>query len=68
VVIEQFDDSDGRRKRFIFENKKVEINQLMSDILNKYHVKDIEITEPEIESIIRRIYNGERIKDGEFAS
>ncbi|HEX3075909.1 MAG TPA: ATP-binding cassette domain-containing protein [Lachnospiraceae bacterium] len=66
VIINQLDESDGRKKRFIFENRKVEINELMSTILNKYQVKDIQISEPEIDSIIRRIYSGERIKDDEL--
>jgi ABC-2 type transport system ATP-binding protein len=66
VKIESLDTLDGRKKRFSFETKEVVINQLMSEILGKYHVKDLQISEPEIESIIRRIYNGERLKEGEF--
>lgn len=68
VIVEQLNELDGRKKRFIFENKKIEINELMSHILNHYPVKDLQISEPEIESIIRRIYTGERIKDGEAVS
>jgi ABC-2 type transport system ATP-binding protein len=66
VKIENLDALDGRKKRFSFETKDVEINQLMGEILGKYHVKDLQISEPEIESIIRRIYNGELLKEGEF--
>lgn len=65
VIIQDLDELGGRKKKFIFENKKIEINELMSDILNRYPVKDLQISEPEIESIIRRIYGGELIKDGE---
>lgn len=65
VIIQDLSELDGRKKKFIFENKKIEINELMSNILNRYPVKDIQISEPEIESIIRRIYGGELIKDGE---
>lgn len=66
VIIQDLDELDGRKKRFIFENKMIGINKLMSDVLSKYPVKDLQISEPEIESIIRRIYGGELIKDGEM--
>lgn len=55
VTIKEFDE---RKKRFIFENSRVHIHQLMSDILTKYNVKDLSIVEPEIEGIIRQIYEG----------
>ena len=51
-------DTDPRRKQFIF-GREVHINDLMSLLLTKYSVRDINITEPDIESIIRKIYNGE---------
>ncbi len=51
-------DTDARHKRFIF-GKDIHINDLMSLLLNKYSVRDINISEPDIESIIRKIYNGE---------
>lgn len=52
---------DGRKKRFVFENQRVAINDLMNFLLQNYHVKDISISEPEIESIIRKIYSGEAV-------
>jgi ABC-2 type transport system ATP-binding protein len=55
VKVEQL---DGLKKRFIFENTKVHIHELMSDLLTKYKVKDLSITEPDIETIIRQIYEG----------
>lgn len=58
VEISSADDS-GRKKRFVFDSGKVQINSLMNHLLNSYNVRDIYISEPEIESIIRRIYNGE---------
>lgn len=61
VEIKQLDELDGRKKRFIFENTKVQINELMNELLAKYNVRDLNISEPEIESIIRKIYGG---KDG----
>ena len=50
---------DGRKKRFIFENRDVKIDELMNALLAKYSIRDINISEPEIESLIRKIYNGE---------
>lgn len=50
---------DGRKLRFGFENRKVQINDLMNYLLQNYAVRDISISEPEIEGIIRKIYNGE---------
>ena len=61
VEIKQLDELDGRKKRFIFENTKVQINELMNELLAKYNVRDLNISETEIESIIRKIYGG---KDG----
>lgn len=59
VEVVNLDELDGRKKRFIFENQKVKINDLMNHLLQSYTVRDISISEPEIESIIRKIYNGE---------
>lgn len=59
VDVVDIDDSVGKKKRFIFENKKVAINDLMNYLLQNYQIRDISISEPEIESIIRKIYNGE---------
>jgi len=50
---------DARKKRFVFENRDVKIDELMNTLLTKYSVRDINISEPEIESLIRKIYNGE---------
>jgi len=58
VVIKKIGELDGRKKSFIFENSKVHIHKLMTELLSKYSIKDISITEPDIESIIRKIYNG----------
>jgi len=52
------DDIDPRHKRFTF-GKEVHINDLMNILLQKYSVRDINISEPDIESIIRKIYSGE---------
>lgn len=61
VEIVDLDESDQRKKRFVFESRQVRINDLMNELLGKYDIRDIYISEPEIESIIRKIYNGEVI-------
>lgn len=52
-------DMEGRKKSFVFDNAKVNINELMNHLLNEYNIRDLTVTEPEIESIIQRMYNGE---------
>jgi len=59
VEIKRLDELDGRKQRFTFENKNVQINELMNHLLTNYSVRDLNISEPEIESIIRKIYTGE---------
>lgn len=55
-------DLENNKKRFTFESRDVHINELMDHLLNSYNVRDINISEPEIESIIRRIYNKEAVE------
>ncbi len=64
VLIQNMDELEGRKKRFVFQSNEVEINELMQYLLGRYHVKDLQISEPEIESIIRRIYSGELSERG----
>lgn len=52
-------DLDNNKKRFIFESHEVHINELMNLLFNRYSIRDMNISEPEIESIIRKIYSGE---------
>ena len=52
-------DIEDRKKSFVFDNAKVNINELMSHLLSRYNIRDLTVTEPEIESIIQRMYNGE---------
>lgn len=59
VEIYAAEGGNSRKKRFVFENKKVQIQELMNFLLTNYSVRDLYISEPEIESIIRKIYNGE---------
>ena len=52
-------DLEDRKKSFSFDSTKVNINDLMNHILHTYQVRDLSIAEPEIESIIQRMYSGE---------
>ena len=54
-------DLDAYKKRFLFESAQVEIQDLMNRLLSEYPVRDLNITEPAIEGIIRRIYGGEEV-------
>ena len=59
VEIRELDAPGGRKKRFLFENREVQIDSLMSMLLTTYHIRDLTVSEPEIEGLIRKIYNGE---------
>ena len=56
VIIEELKD---RKVSFTFENNVVDVNKLMHEVLEKYSVHDVTVAEPEIESIIQKMYNGE---------
>ena len=56
VAVENLGD---RKMSFTFDNNVVDVNKLMHEILGKYSVRDITVAEPEIESIIQKMYNGE---------
>lgn len=52
-------EAKDRKRSFTFDNNVVDVNALMHEILGKYSIRDITVTEPEIETIIRKIYNKE---------
>ena len=56
VVIEDLKD---RKVSFTFDNNVVDVNKLMHEVLEKYSVHDVTVAEPEIESIIQKMYKGE---------
>ena len=56
VVIEDLKD---RKVSFTFDNNVVDVNKLMNEVLEKYSVHDVTVAEPEIESIIQKMYKGE---------
>lgn len=59
VEIKELGELDGRKKRFIFENTQVQIDELMGHLLQNYNIRDINVSEPEIENLIGKIYRGE---------
>ena len=59
VTIQSLKEEGRFKKRFVFEQGRVKINELMNHLLSNYSVRDINIREPEIDDLIRRIYSGE---------
>ncbi len=53
------DVENNRMKKLItFDTGSVSVNVLMSELLDNYNIKDISVKEPEIDAIIRDIYEG----------
>jgi len=46
----------GKELHFKVDTKKHAINEIIKDILNRYQVEDIDIANPELEDVIREIY------------
>ena len=59
VTVQPLNEEGHIKKRFIFEQGTVQINELMNDLLSGYSVRDINITEPGIDDVICRIYGRE---------
>lgn len=59
VEIRELDTPGGRKKRFLFESREVSIDSLMNLLLADYANRDLTVSEPEIEGLIRKIYSGE---------
>jgi len=47
---------ENRRSRFRFDRRQVSASALITALAQKYPVKDISVEEPEIEAIVREIY------------
>lgn len=54
-------DNNKMKKLITFDTGKTGINSLMNTLLNNYNIKDISVKEPEIDAIIRDIYQGKLI-------
>lgn len=46
----------GRRSRFRFDRRQVSASELITGLAQRYPLKDISIEEPEIETVVREIY------------
>ena len=49
---------DGKIEVKTFDVNKTPMNEVMEELFSKYHIKDISICEPEIDGIVRDIYEG----------
>ena len=49
---------DGTKKKHTFDANKYAVNDVVEQLFAQYDVKDISICEPEIDAIIRDIYEG----------
>ncbi len=54
-------DNNKMKKLITFDTDNISINSLMSNLLSNYNIKDISVKEPEIDAIIRDIYEGKVI-------
>jgi ABC-2 type transport system ATP-binding protein len=52
----QFESREGNVVRFRFDRHEISADQLIRRVADRYCVDDVSIEEPELESIIRRIY------------
>ena len=50
--------TDGTKKKHIFDADEYAMNEVMEQLFAQYDIKDISICEPEIDAIIRDIYEG----------
>lgn len=49
---------NGKKEKYTFDVNKTPMNQVMERLFSKFDIKDISICEPEIDGIIRDIYEG----------
>ncbi|MBQ4523924.1 MAG: ATP-binding cassette domain-containing protein [Lachnospiraceae bacterium] len=47
---------DGKKEVKTFDVNQTPMNEVMEELFSKYHIKDISICEPEIDGIVRDIY------------
>lgn len=59
---------EGQRVRFRFNRSKVSASELIAELAGQYRVRDISIKEPEIEEIVRKIYQRSPSENGPIES
>lgn len=58
IKIENISKGENVKKRFTFDVSQCPMNEVMEDLFQQFTIKDIAICEPEIDTIIRDIYEG----------
>lgn len=48
----------GNRITFIFTSQEISASELINQLSAQYRIRDLEVREPDIETTIRRIYEG----------
>ena len=48
----------GNRVTFLFTNQEISASELINQLSAQYRIRDLEVREPDIESTIRKIYEG----------
>ena len=54
-------ENNALKKLISFSTDEVSVNELMTALMNTHNIKDLSIREPEIDAIIRDIYEGKII-------
>ena len=52
------------KKLIAFSTDEVGVNEVMTALMNTRNIKDVSIREPEIDAIIRDIYEGKIVMNG----
>lgn len=53
---------NGPRKWLRFDKDDISPSEIIAELMKKYEVADLTVEEPEIEGIIKQIYNGANIQ------
>jgi ABC-2 type transport system ATP-binding protein len=59
---------EGQRVRFRFNRSQVSASELITELAGQYQVRDISVEEPEIEEIVRKIYERSPSESGPIES
>jgi ABC-2 type transport system ATP-binding protein len=54
--------ADGPRRWLEFNRAEITAAELISEVAQRYRLHDLTVDEPDIETIVRRIYEGDRIE------
>ncbi len=50
-------EKDGRHVEIVFDREKITASEIMREVLNSYEILDFEIKEPDVEKVVKYIYN-----------